>query len=144
MESFELITTDAKTDDTQQALIAGINNETYAIPLSSVLTIENVAVSEISSVDQEAVIYLRGKIIPLVYLDKIFKMESSRENQENITVVVCMHKEACFGLIVDKLYGQRDITKKSLGVLQDNEFFDGASILDDDVALIRNVQSFAA
>ncbi len=144
MESFELITTDTKTDNSQQALIAGINDETYAIPLSSVLTIENVAVSDICSVDQEAVIHLRGKIIPLIYLDKLFKIESSREDNDNITVVVCMHNDACFGFVVDKLYGQRDITRKSLGVLQGNEFFEGASILDDAVALILNVQSFVA
>ena len=145
MESFELITTDTNTDDnTQQALIAGINDETYAIPLSSVLTIENVAVSDISSVDQEAVIHLRGRIIPLIYLDKLFKIESCKEDEDNITVVVCMHNDACFGFVVDKLYGQRDITSKSLGVLQDNAFFAGASILEDDIALILDVPAFVA
>lgn len=141
MELREIITNDSES---RQALIAGINEETFAIPLSSVLTIERVAVADICSVDQEAVVHLRDMIIPLVYLDKVFNIEKAADDTDHITVIVCMHNDAYFGLVVDKLYGQKDITTKSLGILEDNEFFSGASILEDDVALILNVESFVA
>ena len=36
------------------------------------------------------------------------------------------------------------ITNKSLGILSDNEFFSGASILEDKLALVLNVESFVA
>ena len=142
MELREIITTDSESST--QALIASINDGTYAIPLSSILTIERVAVADICSVDQDAVVHLRDMIIPLVYLDKIFNIEAAAKNSDHITVVVCMHGDAHFGLVVDRLVGQQDITTKSLGVLEDNEFFAGASILEDDVALILNVESFVA
>lgn len=144
MELCELMTTDMAEASGAQALIATINDETFAIPLSSILSIENIAVSEINSVDQEAVIYLRGKIIPLVYLNKLFNIESTRKDDDHITVVVCMHNDAVFGFVVDALEGQKEISNKSLGILGDNEFFTGASILEDKLALILNVGSFVA
>ncbi|WP_026528686.1 chemotaxis protein CheW [Butyrivibrio sp. VCD2006] len=146
MELLEIIATDNNSTqpDSTKALIAGINEETYAIPLSSVLTIEKVNLADINKVESEDVIYLRERIIPLVYLDKLFKIESAGANDGTITVVVCMQNDACFGLVVDKLYGQQDIFTKSMGILNDNEFFAGASILENDVALILNIQSFAA
>ena len=147
MELREIITTDSQSTEvaqSTQALIASINEETYAIPLSSVLTIERVAVADICSVDQEAVIHLRDMIIPLVYLNKIFNIEAASTDDTTITVVVCMHEDAYFGIVVDRLIGQKDIEAKSLGVLDNSEFFSGASILDDDLALILNVESFVA
>ncbi len=131
--------------DTTQALIAGVREEMVAIPLPSILTIENIAASEISLVDSEDVIYLRGHVIPLIYLDKLFDLEVSNEEKENITVIVCVHNDSYVGLVVDTLFGQKDIERKSLGILEDNQFFSGASILeDDDVAMILNVRSLIA
>lgn len=144
MELCELMTIDTAEATGDQALIATINDETFAIPLSSILSIENIAVSEINSVDQEAVIYLRGRIIPLVYLNKLFNIESTRKDDDHITVVVCMHNDAYFGFVVDGLDGQKEISNKSLGILGDNDFFTGASILEDKLALILNVGSFVA
>lgn len=131
--------------DTTQALIAGIGDEMVAIPLPSILTIENIAKSDISLVDSSDVIYLRGRVIPLIYLDELFNLESSNAAKDSITVVVCTKDESCVGLVVDTLFGQRDIESKSLGILDSNKFFSGASILaDDDVAMILNVDSFIA
>ena len=142
MDTLQMINTTA--DDTTQALIAGIADEYFAIPLSSIITIENVPVSEIKMVDHEDVIYLRGNIISLVYLDKFFRIENSNEKKDNVTVVVCDFEGQSFGFVVDTLLGQRDITAKSMGVLDENDFFNGASILDeeDNVALILNIPSF--
>ena len=131
--------------ETEQALVASIANELIAIPVPSVLTIENVAISDISLVDQSDVIYLRGRVIPLIYLRELYGFECSNENQENITVVVCMHNDACIGLVVDSLVGQKDIESKSLGILSDNQFFSGASIIEEDsVAMVVSVESFIA
>ncbi|MBE5910244.1 chemotaxis protein CheW [Pseudobutyrivibrio sp.] len=142
MDFCQIVTSET---DTTQALIAGVRNELVAIPLPSILTIESVAKSDISLVDQEDVIYLRGRVIPLIYLDKLFELEPFAEEEDSITVVVCIHNDSCVGLVVDTLMGQKDIETKSLGILEDNQFFSGASILEDnDVAMIINVQSFIA
>lgn len=140
MELLEMI----ENTDSTTAMIVGIEDETFAIPLSSILTIENIAVSDIKSVDQEDVIYIRENIIPLVHLDKFFRINRAEDSRDRINVVVCGFKDQTFGFVVDTLLGQRDITSKSLGLLSDNEFFSGASILEDEenVALVLNVPSF--
>ncbi len=146
METNQLAVITSTSDDNAQALIVGVQNETVAIPLSSVLAIENIQTSDISLVDREDVINHRGRVIPLVYLDKIFELEESSEEKESINVVVCTKDDVNVGLVVDKLFGQTEIESKSLGLLSDNEFFTGVSILPDvdDVALILNVESLVA
>ncbi len=145
MELCEIITIDnEKQPESTQAIIACCGEETYAIPLSAVLTLEKVKLSDVSKVNQDDVIYLRDRVIPLVHLDRLFNIKSSENEDGTITVVVCMKGDEWFGLVVDRLHGQQDISRKSLGVLDDNEFFTGASILGDEVALILNVQSFVA
>ncbi len=131
--------------DTTQALIAGIDNQMVAIPVPSIITIENIAVSDISLVDSEDVIYLREHVIPLVYLKELFKIGTETKSNETITVIVCAHNNSYVGLVVDKLFGQQDIEEKSLGVLANNQFISGASIIsEDDVAMVLKVQSFIA
>ena len=144
MEISEMMMTKKADNEGDQAIIAQVNNETFAIDLSSIISIENVDVSEISTVDQEPVIYLRGMVIPLIHLDKLFDIKSEDTERNNIIVVVCRHEDKNFGFIVDSLVGQKEIINKSLGILEDNKFFSGASILDDELALILNVGSFVA
>ncbi|WP_022773541.1 chemotaxis protein CheW [Butyrivibrio sp. AE2015] len=142
MELSQIVTDNMKNS---QALIAGVRDEKIAIPLSSVLSIENVAVSEINTVNFEDVIYLRGQVIPLVYMDKLFNLEEAKKESLNINVVICMYKDTYLGLVVDELFGQEDIDKKSMGILDnENRFFSGATILDDAVALVLDVESLIA
>ncbi|WP_027207651.1 chemotaxis protein CheW [Butyrivibrio fibrisolvens] len=144
MELSEIMINRKAEDAGDQAIIAQISDEIFAIDLSSILSIENIDISEISTVDQEPVISLREMVIPLVYLDKLFDIQTSDNEKSNIIVVVCKHDDKCFGLVVDSLVGQKEIINKSLGILGDNEFFSGASILEDKLALVLDVGSFVA
>lgn len=131
-------------EENGSALIAGIGEELFAIPLSSILTIEDVPVSEICTVGGEDVIHLRGSVISLVYLGKLFDSVETEEKNK-ITVVVCEHNDSCFGLVVETLYGQKEITRQSLGVLDEVDFFSGATILDEEkIAMVLNMESFVA
>ena len=142
----QLAVINEENNENAQALIVGVKDEMVAIPLSSVLTIENVNASDVSLVDKEDVIDHRGKVIPLVYLDKVFELEGNDEKKESLNVIVCAQNDANIGIVVDKLFGQADIESKSLGILSDNKYFSGVSILPEaeDVALILNVESFVA
>ncbi len=144
MELCELMTIDKAPETDSQAIIAQVGDENFAIPLSSILSIEKIVIAEISSVDQETVIYHRGMVIPLVYLDKLFGIKSDDTEKDYIIVVVCRYNETYFGFVVDSLEGQQEIESKPLGILDDSEFFSGASILEDKLALILNVGSFVA
>ncbi len=131
--------------DVKQALIAGVRDEKIAIPLSAVLSIEKVEMTEISMVDSEDVIYLRGRVIPLIYLEEFFKLGEDAKNKNSINVVVCKQGDSHVGLVVDELFGQEDIQEKPLGILDFNKFFTGAAIMEDeDLAMVINVQSFIA
>lgn len=144
MELSEIMINTKVEDEGDQAIIAQVSDEIFAIDLSSIISIENIDISEITTVDQEPVISLRDMIIPLVYLDKIFDIKPLDNDKSNIIVIVCKHEDKCFGLVVDSLVGQKEIINKSLGILSDNEFFSGASILEDKLALVLDVGSFVA
>lgn len=146
MEINQLTVLGGEAVDSSQALIVGVRNERLAIALSSVTAIEKVPLSDIKSVDQEDVYDHRGKVIPLVYLDQVFELKGDSEDKDFINVVVCTKDDAAAGLVVDSLYGQSEIESKSLGVLSDNEYFTGVSILPemDEVALILNLESLVA
>jgi two-component system chemotaxis sensor kinase CheA len=137
---------DSEVNNNAQALIVGVKSEVVAIPLSSVLAIENVQAADVRLVDREDVIDCRGQVIPLIYLDKVFELEEKGEDKAAINVVVCAKDNSNVGIVVDKLFGQAEIESKSLGILSDNEFFTGVSLLPDadDVALILNLDSLVA
>lgn len=144
MKLAEMMITDKADNEGAQAIIAQVNDEIFAIDLSSIISVENITISEISTVGQEDVIYLRDMVIPLIYLNKLFDIKSSDNERNHIIVVVCRHDDKCFGLVVDSLVGQKEIINQSLGILEDNEFFSGASILEDKLVLVLDVSSFVA
>ena len=134
----------ANENNKTQALIAGVGEGKYAIPLSSIVSVENVLAEELSKVDSSDVIYLRGNVIPLINMRKLFEMEPAEYSGETYTIIVCRHKESLFGIVVDQLDEQKEIETKPLGVLEDNTFFQGASVLEDKVALILNLEAYVA
>ena len=53
-----------------QALMVVIGDEKYAIPIGSIANIEDIPVEDIRYVEAKEVIHLRGKVIPIVRLDR--------------------------------------------------------------------------
>lgn len=147
METNQLAVLNDEMNENAQALIVGVKNERLAISLSSIIAIEKVQISDINTVDHDDVIDHRGKIIPLIYLDRLFELKGESEERDFINVVVCNNSDdSIVGLVVDSLFGQSEIDKKSLGILSDNQYFTGVSILPeiDEVALILNLESLVA
>ncbi|NLZ81746.1 MAG: chemotaxis protein CheA [Clostridiales bacterium] len=120
-----------------QALMIIVGEEKYAIPLSTIQTIEDISVNDIKYVRGKEVIHLRGNVIPLIRLDKVLELES-KEEPESLIVVVINKGEKQAGLVVDQLIGQQEIVIKSLGkFINNNKLIGGATILGDgEVALI--------
>ncbi|MCR5272172.1 MAG: chemotaxis protein CheA [Lachnospiraceae bacterium] len=126
-----------------QALMVEIHEEKYAIPLASIQNIENIPVSDIKYVQAQEVIHLRGSVIPLIRMEQVLDLESSGEENENLTVVIVSKGDKYAGLVVDNLIGQQEIVIKSLGKFIDNiKIISGATILGDgEVALILDVNT---
>ncbi len=124
-----------------QALLVGVQEEYYAIPLASVLETVRISVDEIYTVENRSVMRLRDEVLPLVHIGDIFEVNRIIDSGEHTYVVVLGLAESKLGLIVDTLVGQEEIVIKSLGeYLKGMEGIAGATIRGDGgVTLIVDV-----
>ena len=122
-----------------QALMVEIGGEKYAISLSSIQTIEDVAEEDVKYVEAKEVINLRDTVIPLVRLNTILGVESKKDPMAHMVVIIVRKGDQLAGLVVDDLIGQQEIVIKSLGkyINCNSRMISGATILGDgEVALI--------
>lgn len=126
-----------------QALMVEVRDEKYAIPLNSIVTIEDILISDIKYVQQKEVINLRGTVIPIVRLDEVLDCPPIDEDQENLVVVIVKKGDKQTGLVIDNLLGQQEIVIKPLGkYINIPKIISGATILGDGgVALIIDSNS---
>ncbi|HWJ02829.1 MAG TPA: chemotaxis protein CheA [Verrucomicrobiae bacterium] len=126
-----------------QALLVEVSDQTYALPLASVLETLRVSREEILSVGGHAIIQLRGSTLPLISLYNHFGLEESNVSDDVLYVVVVGFGEKRLGLVVNGLQGQQEIVIKSLGDFLSNvQGFSGATIGGDGrVTLILDVGS---
>ena len=121
-----------------QALMVKLGDEQYAISLGSIETLEDITKDDIKYVNSKEVIHLRDMVIPIIRLGKLLDVESTEEDNENMTVVIVRKGDRRAGIVVDSLIGQMEIVIKSLGsYINVNKMISGATILGDgDIALI--------
>jgi len=124
-----------------QALLVGVQEEHYAIPLASVLETVRISMEDIYTVENRSVMRLRDEVLPLVHIGDIFEVERIIDPGEHTYVVVLGLANSKIGLIVDTLVGQEEIVIKSLGdYLKGMEGIAGATIRGDGgVTLIVDV-----
>ncbi len=124
-----------------QALLVGVQEEHYAIPLASVLETVRISRDEIYTVENRSVMRLRDEVLSLVHIGDIFEVERILDSSEHAYVVVLGLGASKLGLIVDSLVGQEEIVIKSLGdYLKGIEGVAGATIRGDGgVTLIVDV-----
>ncbi|KJE27595.1 cheW-like domain protein [Geobacillus kaustophilus] len=119
-------------------LLVQIAEETYAIPLSSIIETALVKKEEIFSAHNQPVIDFRGKIVPLVRLKDVFAVPGAADDGDAVAVVIVRKGEKLAALAVDSFIGQQEVVLKSLGNYLSSVFaISGATILGDGrVALI--------
>ena len=140
-----------------QALMVRIEDEQYAVPLASIEETTLLSQSDIDQVSGQDVMRLREKIVPIVDMKNILKVESTTEQveghdehvssnkstEEEKFAIIVSKGEKKAGLIVDELIGQQEVVIKALGnYLGDIRGFTGATIMGDGtVSLILDVNS---
>ncbi|MFP3508297.1 chemotaxis protein CheA [Peribacillus sp. SIMBA_075] len=119
-------------------MLVAIQNEKYAIPLSSIIETAIIKKEDIMNAHDQQVIDFRGKVLPLLFLKDIFEVPISQEEEEFLSVVIVRKGDKLAGLVVDSFIGQLEIVLKSLGNYLTSAFaISGATILGDgQVALI--------
>jgi two-component system chemotaxis sensor kinase CheA len=119
-------------------MLVELQNEKYAIPLSSIIETAVIKKDAILQAHNQQVIDFRGKIVPLVYLTEIFEVPVETGNKDYVSLIIVRKGEKMAALVVDSFIGQQEIVLKSLGNYLSSVFaISGATILGDgQVALI--------
>lgn len=126
-----------------RALLVSIDKSVYAIPLSTVTETIRMQKDQIEYVNNQEVIVVRGKVLPLVRLKRVFGNYADEQEREKLFVVVVNLAGQQVGFVVDSLVGEQEIVIKSLGkYIGDIQGISGATILGDgNVALIVDVSN---
>ena len=135
------------------ALVVTCAGDRYAIPQVSLLELVRLEADEVAKgielVHGAPVYRLRGRLLPLVYLNQELKLESDARQAVTgdgaVNIVVLQADERQFGLVVDQINDTEEIVVKPLRKqLKTVKTFAGSSIMGDGrVALILDVLGLA-
>jgi len=115
-----------------QGLLVAVGSETFAIPLSSVLEVVHTSLSGVSSVNGRPVTRLRETVLPLVDISEILDVPGRDPDATSFYTVVVGVANRRFGIVVDRLIGQKEIVIKPLGAyLKNIPGIAGSTILGD-------------
>lgn len=135
------------------ALIVATGNNHFAIPQVNLLELvrlssDGESTKQIEFIHDIPVYRLRGKLLPIVYLDEQLELRHRRERHEiedSVNIVVLKAEDRSFGLVVDSVTDTQEIVVKPLGQhLKRIQTYAGATIMGDGrVALILDVIGLA-
>lgn len=134
------------------ALVVTCGGDRYAIPQVSLLELVRLEADKaekgIELVHGAPVYRLRGRLLPLVYLNQELKLPDTRPESDkdgSVNIVVLQADERQFGLVVDQINDTEEIVVKPLRKqLKTVKTFAGSSIMGDGkVALILDVLGLA-
>lgn len=126
------------------AMLIRVNDEKFAIPLSSIVETAAIRKTAVRNVHGIPMIDFRKSVIPLVSLAKVYEVPGATEAEQEETEIVIVKKgEKLAALTVSELIGQQEIVLKGLGKYLTNIFaISGATILGDgQVALILDTNA---
>jgi two-component system chemotaxis sensor kinase CheA len=126
-----------------RALLVTASGQRFVIPLSGVVEVAQVPVSNVKSIGTGEAIILRDRVLPIFNLNR-FAVGSANikpNNNDDLVMVVVRYEDSRVGIIVDSLLGEQEVVIKSLGVLSRwVTGFLGASVLGDGrIALILDI-----
>lgn len=125
-------------------LMVKLRGQAFALPLASVLEILDLDLTKTNKVDNQLVVMVRNKALPLFYLsewlvnDPYYTLDK-QTTSSHVVVVNAGGRQV--GFVVDQLIGQEEVVIKALGAkLQGMEGLAGATITGDGkIALILDV-----
>ena len=136
------------------ALVVTCAGDRYAIPQVNLVELVRLEADQVSAaielVHGAPVYRLRGRLLPLVYLERELRLDGKagkegKESDEAVNIVVLQADARQFGLVVDAINDTEEIVVKPLRKqLKSIRTFAGASIMGDGkIALILDVMGVA-
>jgi two-component system sensor histidine kinase and response regulator WspE len=133
-----------------RTLLVEISGEVYAFPLARIDQIVMLEQSDISMVEGRQYFTIDQKNIGLIPAHQVLGFPENTEESETLAVVIISDQANCYGVVVDRFLGERDLVVRPLDVrlgrVQDisalalNE--DGSPILIIDVSDLVNSINF--
>ncbi len=116
-----------------QALLVRVNDEKYALPMSSVIESSVLDNDDISTIENKEVIFLRGKPYPILRLKEVFNIPSPQDDDSDEQFIIYVQSgDIMIGLVVTEMLGQEEIVIKSIGdLLMNVPGISGATDLGD-------------
>ncbi len=113
-------------------LLVKVSDETYIIPLVSVMETVRPQSEQMSTINGREVIRLRDQVLPLLRFDEVYDVPRNNGHMDIPYVVVVAVADKQIGLAVDDLMGQEEVVIKTLGkYLGDMQGIAGSAILGD-------------
>ena len=128
-------------------MLVECGNERYIIPtLSIVESIKPNRGMLFAMADRHELINVRGQILPLLRLDRLFGIAGAKSDPTDGLVIVVESLGRKMGLVVDDVLQQQQVVIKSMGTgLKQTRLVSGAAILSDGrVGLIVNIDEMGA
>ena len=98
-----------------EGMLVRVGQERYIIPALAVLESFQPAENQYSTIEGKGELILsRGKLIPLIRLDRLFGVEGDSRNPWNGLVVAVEHQGERRCLLLDELLGKEEVVIKSL------------------------------
>jgi two-component system chemotaxis sensor kinase CheA len=118
------------------ALIVEAGGERFAIPQLSVIELVRAQANsehKIERIKDTPVLRLRNKLLPLIHLKRLLKMDGAAESEpENGFIVVTQVGNQTFGIVVDGVFHTEEIVVKPMSTkLRHINMFSGNTILGD-------------
>ena len=125
----------------QPTMMLRSKNQVFAFPLSSISEIYQLDVAKMNCVGRHLTATVRGKTVPLIYLDKWIDQLPQNEIVNKGHVVLVHVGSTEVAIVVDDVIGQEEVVIKPLGAfLNTNNGIAGATITSDGgIALIVDV-----
>jgi two-component system chemotaxis sensor kinase CheA len=105
-----------------------MNDIHYGIPMDSVSETVKLDRSEIEYLHNEPFVYIRGDVIPLLFIKSMLNEEVLEG--EPLSIVVLNIKDNLLAVVVNEFLGQLDVVQKPLvGIMEGHPLFSGTALL---------------
>ncbi|PHS58260.1 MAG: chemotaxis protein CheA [Sulfurimonas sp.] len=105
-----------------------MNNIHYGIPMDSVSETVKLEKSDIEYLHNEPFVYIRGEVIPLLFIKSMLDEEAMKD--QPLSIVVLNIKNNLLAVVVNQFLGQLDVVQKPLvGIMEGHPLFSGTALL---------------
>jgi len=115
-----------------ETLVVRCGGDAYAIPIDFISETMKVEPQTIRSAGANHIVYYRGEVIPVLWLNAILRVESKSVETDELSLVVLETHDHKFGLVVDELDRHMEVAIKPLpDNLDSTDLVSGVSIMGD-------------